>query len=277
MMEQAGASAETPAADAANALSAEPAEKEVLLAVRTEEKTADPKSAAALAAGLAKLEKGDKAGANRLLLEALDGAGRREGEILERLRRLGRDLFFDPVVYSHLTSVIVKKGDTLSAIASRGRCSVGMIRRINGLRGDLITPGQRLMLPPPGAQVAVSKEKFRLILTMGPYFVKDYPVGLGNGGSTPESRFVVEDKIPKPNWYPAEGGVVPYGDPNNPLGTRWLGLHKDGERTSYGIHGTWDDASIGRSESRGCVRMRNRDVEELFDIVPVGAKVIISP
>jgi len=262
-------------ADGTNAQRAAPAKKEILLAVRTE--AADPKSAAALAAGLARLKKGDKAGANRLLLEALDGAGESERDILETLRRLGRDLFFDPVVFSHLRRVMVKRGDTLSEIAARHGCSVGMIKRINHLRGDLINVGQRLMLPPRGARVVVSKRKFRLVLTMGPYFVKDYSVGLGKRGSTPESTFVVKDRIPRPNWYPEEGGEVPYGDPNNPLGTRWLGLGKDGRRTSYGIHGTWDNASIGKSESRGCIRMRNRDVEELFDIVPVGAKVIISP
>lgn len=254
-----------------------PAAKEILVATRGDEKPADTKSAAAMAKGLAKLKEGDKAGANRLLLEALENAGGNEGDILKALRHLGRDLFFDPVVFSHLTSVRVKRGDTLSGIGARHGCSVGMIKRINHLRGDLINVGQRLMLPPRGVRVAVSKRKFRLVLTMGQYFVKDYPVGLGKRGSTPTATFVVKDRIPQPNWYPDEGGVVPYGDPNNPLGTRWLGLGKDGRRTSYGIHGTWNNASIGKSESRGCIRMRNRDVEELFDIVPVGAKVIISP
>ena len=41
----------------------------------------------------------------------------------------------------------------------------------------------------------------------------------------------------------------------------------------YGIHGTNNPASIGRNASHGCIRMRNRDVEELFAMVSVGDEV----
>ena len=44
----------------------------------------------------------------------------------------------------------------------------------------------------------------------------------------------------------------------------------------YGIHGTWDDNSIGKSESAGCIRMHNRDVEELYTLVTVGTPVEIK-
>ena len=44
---------------------------------------------------------------------------------------------------------------------------------------------------------------------------------------------------------------------------------------SLGIHGTWDDDSIGKRESAGCVRMHNKDVEEVFALVPVGTPVQI--
>ena len=108
---------------------------------------------------------------------------------------------------------------------------------------------------------------------MGSYFVKDYPVGLGRGGRTPESQFVVEDKIPKPDWYPEEGGVVPYGDPDNPLGTRWMGINSP----SVGIHGTYTSSSIGTAASHGCIRMHLQQAEELFELVFVGTPVEIVP
>jgi len=44
----------------------------------------------------------------------------------------------------------------------------------------------------------------------------------------------------------------------------------------YGIHGTWDDSSIGKAESAGCIRMRNQDVEQLFVLVPMGTVVTIT-
>ena len=56
---------------------------------------------------------------------------------------------------------------------------------------------------------------------------------------------------------------------SNPLGTRWLGLSHKG----YGIHGTNRPDSIGKNASHGCIRMRNREVEELFKLVAVGDQV----
>jgi hypothetical protein len=53
------------------------------------------------------------------------------------------------------------------------------------------------------------------------------------------------------------------------LGTRWLGLSLKG----FGIHGTNVPSSIGRKASHGCIRMRNRDIEELFELIQVGSVV----
>ena len=74
-------------------------------------------------------------------------------------------------------------------------------------------------------------------------------------------------RIPDPTWY-TKGRIVPPGK-SNPLGPRWLGLSKKG----YGIHGTNNPASIGRSASHGCIRLRNRDIQELFEMVSVGDAV----
>ena len=60
--------------------------------------------------------------------------------------------------------------------------------------------------------------------------------------------------------------MVPAGDPNNPLGPYALAL--DLEQAIF-IHGTNDPRSIGRAESRGCIRLHNRDIKDLFDIMTV--------
>jgi hypothetical protein len=57
------------------------------------------------------------------------------------------------------------------------------------------------------------------------------------------------------------------------FGARWLGLNV--LWGTYGIHGTNDEGRIGQSVSHGCIRMHNRDVIELFDLVDVGTPVII--
>jgi lipoprotein-anchoring transpeptidase ErfK/SrfK len=84
---------------------------------------------------------------------------------------------------------------------------------------------------------------------------------------SPAGSFAVVVRITDPTWY-YKGRIVAPGKAN-PLGTRWLGLSAAG----YGIHGTNAPSSIGRNASHGCIRMRNRDVEELFEMVAVGDAV----
>lgn len=57
------------------------------------------------------------------------------------------------------------------------------------------------------------------------------------------------------------------------FGTRWMGLNVPWGL--YGIHGTNEPWLMGRDASHGCIRMRNRDVEKLYQLVPVGTPVLI--
>ena len=72
-----------------------------------------------------------------------------------------------------------------------------------------------------------------------------------------------------PHVHAVEGG------PNSPLGARALYLHQNGRDTLYRIHGTNEPEKIGQAVSSGCIRMRNMDVVELYNRVPVGARVIV--
>jgi lipoprotein-anchoring transpeptidase ErfK/SrfK len=94
---------------------------------------------------------------------------------------------------------------------------------------------------------------------------------------TPKGIWHIVVKWKNPTWYPpvqdawARGlKPVPPG-PNNPLGTRWMGLDAPG----VGIHGTDEPTSIGYSASHGCIRMQVPDAEWLFDHVDVGTTVYI--
>jgi lipoprotein-anchoring transpeptidase ErfK/SrfK len=73
--------------------------------------------------------------------------------------------------------------------------------------------------------------------------------------------------------------VIAGDDPKNPLGERWIGLtgidgHAVGKQ-SYGIHGTIEPDSIGKQASMGCIRMRNEDVEMVFDMLTEGKSVVV--
>jgi lipoprotein-anchoring transpeptidase ErfK/SrfK len=60
--------------------------------------------------------------------------------------------------------------------------------------------------------------------------------------------------------------------PNNPVGVVWIDLSKE----HYGIHGTPEPSSIGKSESHGCVRMTNWDALELARLVKPGTRVVFT-
>jgi len=70
--------------------------------------------------------------------------------------------------------------------------------------------------------------------------------------------------------------VYRYGEPGQMIGSRWIRLYRDGVATSLGIHGTVDAGSIGKAASQGCIRLLNRDVEELFDLLADGTQVLVK-
>jgi lipoprotein-anchoring transpeptidase ErfK/SrfK len=188
----------------------------------------------------------------------------------ERLGQANIALLFSPVVTDLDSAYEIKPGDTLVEIAAAHRTTVEFIQRANGLSGDLIRPGERLKVPSGRFSIVVDKSQNQLLLTENDRFVKMYPVSTGTDNSTPSGTFKIINRIRHPVWY-KQGAVVPPDSPENILGTRWLGLDQPG----YGIHGSVEPASIGQQVTAGCVRMARHDVEELFDIVPVGTEVTI--
>jgi len=118
--------------------------------------------------------------------------------------------------------------------------------------------------------IIVDKSQNKLFLKINDEIFKAYPCSTGKFSSTPTGKFKIVNKLIDPVWFKA-GAIVPPESPENILGTRWLGLDLKG----YGIHGTTQPETIGKQVTQGCIRMYNKDVEELFDIVPVGTEVII--
>jgi L,D-transpeptidase ErfK/SrfK len=120
----------------------------------------------------------------------------------------------------------------------------------------------------PARRIVISIPDRKLAVLEDDRVVKIYPTAVGATVSpSPDGSFTIVNHIADPTWY-TKGRIVPPGKAN-PLGTRWLGLSVKG----YGIHGTNVPSSIGRNASHGCIRMRNHDVEELFDLVAVGDAV----
>ena len=187
-----------------------------------------------------------------------------------RLGQVNVALLFSPTVTDMDKIQPVKAGDTLGKIAAGHGTTVEFLKRANGLKSDVIRPGQRLKVPKGKFTIVVDKSQNQLLLTEDNQFVKTYLVATGKDNSTPVGTFKIVTRLPNPVWY-KQDAVVPPDSPENILGTRWLGIDKQG----YGIHGSVDPNAMGHQVTAGCVRMTNSDVEELFDIVPVGTEVTI--
>jgi lipoprotein-anchoring transpeptidase ErfK/SrfK len=120
----------------------------------------------------------------------------------------------------------------------------------------------------PSRRLIVNIAARKIVLVEDGKVVKMYPVAVGKHSTpSPSGSFHVASHVVNPR-YSHDGKVVGPG-PSNPVGTRWMGLGYKG----YGIHGTNHPESIGHAASHGCIRMRNHDVEELFELVRVGDEV----
>ena len=128
-----------------------------------------------------------------------------------------------------------------------------------------------------GEIVVIRRGSNRLFLYRGMRFSRFFAVATGQTQyPTPLGRFSVVVKWRNPWWYPPDSPwaagqkPIPPG-PDNPLGTRWMGLSAPG----VGIHGTPSDSSIGYSVSHGCIRMHISEAEWLFNHIDIGTPVFI--
>ncbi|MBI4603256.1 MAG: L,D-transpeptidase family protein [Planctomycetes bacterium] len=171
----------------------------------------------------------------------------------------------------------VKSGDSLFTIAAEHKTTLDSIKRLNRLKSDTIQPRQRLRVLEGKVRIVVDKSEFALWATIDGRLLFDLPVGLGRDNGTPSGAFVIRVRQKDPAWWRPGEAPLPAGDPGNILGTRWLGFEETRELSGYGIHGTQDPSTVGTESSAGCIRLRNEDIELLFDFVPYGTEVAIRP
>ncbi|UCD54754.1 MAG: L,D-transpeptidase family protein [Candidatus Omnitrophota bacterium] len=192
-------------------------------------------------------------------------------EIQKDIENLNIKILFSDIMTDNDVSYKIQPGDTLAKIASKFNTTVELLKESNNLRSDLILPGKFLKVNRGKFSILVDKSKNELTLKESDSeIVKTYLVSTGENFSTPIGIFKIEEKLVSPAWYRV-GAIVEPDSPEYELGSRWMGLSVSG----YGIHGTKEASSIGKYITRGCVRMRNEDVEELYAIVPAGTEVVI--
>ncbi|NIA21463.1 MAG: L,D-transpeptidase family protein [Anaerolineaceae bacterium] len=199
--------------------------------------------------------------------------------IASRIEGICRRTILGPTVVPGETEAAeyeVQSGDYLSTIGRKFSIPYELIMRINSLPSDRIYRGQKLKVIKGPFTIRIIKSELLLEVWLRNLLVKTYPVAIGKEDRTPAGRYSVGIKQVDPAFSPppSQKGImkpVVGGEPDNPLGSRWIGFGNH-----LGIHGTNEPASIGKRVSLGCIRMRNADVERVYDfVVPQLSKVEI--
>jgi lipoprotein-anchoring transpeptidase ErfK/SrfK len=144
--------------------------------------------------------------------------------------------------------------------------------------------GREIVRFPPrfeAGHIVVSFGDRRLYFIRGPGEAISYPIAIPREQDHWEGSTTVTDKRVNPSWTPTPTMVsenprlprwVPGGHPMNPLGVRALYLGT----SAYRIHGTDAPWTIGTAVSKGCIRLYNQDVLDLYPRVPIGAPVTVT-
>jgi lipoprotein-anchoring transpeptidase ErfK/SrfK len=143
----------------------------------------------------------------------------------------------------------------------------------------------------PGTIIINAQNRFLYFVEGGGRAIR-YGVGVGRQGFGWSGVATVKNKQEWPDWYPPkemiarqaelrrqlselQSGLGMPGGPRNPLGARAMYLWQGNKDTLYRIHGTFEPWTIGQNVSSGCIRMINQDVIDLYERVPLNAKVVV--
>ena len=195
-------------------------------------------------------------------------------EAIETIQKKLEDINIE-IIYSNSQSpktvlYEIQSGDTLGKLAKKYGTTVELIKKKNNLNNNVIRLGQKIYIWSGSLNIFVDKSQNILMLKDADQIIKVYSVATGANNITPVGTFKITSKLVDPVWFKA-GAVIPPESPQNVLGSRWMGFDLAG----YGIHGTIEPDNMGQQVTAGCVRMRNEDVEQLYDLVPVGTSVTI--
>lgn len=246
-----------------------------------------PEQLALLKKAASALEKKDFYSAEKDALQALvnvveDSAFYRKAWRILTAARVG--IVYGGTKGGYVVRYTIKSGDSLSGIAGRFFSTQEFLRKRNRISGSRIFVGRKLYIVPGDWKIVVSK-KSRLLKLYRKTADKEslfavWEIGIGRMGKTPSAEFAISSRVRHPDWYLPDGRIYKYGSPENQLGEYFLKLapvtSPGRPLLGYGIHGTKDEESVGRSLSSGCVRMRNADVEVLYYLVPTGCRVEIK-
>ncbi|WAJ28995.1 L,D-transpeptidase [Antarcticirhabdus aurantiaca] len=138
----------------------------------------------------------------------------------------------------------------------------------------------------PGTVVVDTATRFLYVVEAGGTAMR-YGIGVGKSGFSWAGEARIQDKQHWPKWFPPAEMIArrpdlkPYAEGmqpglSNPLGARALYLYQNNKDTLYRLHGTPEWWSIGTAASSGCIRLMNQDIIDLYERVPMNARVVVK-
>ena len=213
-----------------------------------------------------------------------------QAEVRGLLTKLSNDTVFSKQIAANdplIEIYTVQSGDNLIKIARSYTVPSEALMLVNGITdAGRLRIGQKLKIPRGPFNLRIYLAQFRMDVYLQDTYVRSYPVGLGVDRGTPLGVWRVKERLMNPTYYPPASAtdkrVIAPGDPNNPLGERWIGLEGlEGAavgQSGFGIHGTIEPDSIGKAVSHGCIRMHNEDVALVYQLMKPGkSKVTTLP
>lgn len=209
--------------------------------------------------------------------------------VKDQLSRLAEQWLFSKSLFPDdklCGSYTVAPGEQLRTIGERHKVSFEILMQINNIRRPQeLQAGQVIKVINGPFHAKIYRSTFTMDLYLQNTFVRSFPVGLGKPSKkTPTGLWRVKSdgKLISPLWTdPDTHRVYRLGDPDYPLGSRWIELEgiegNAKNQFGFGIHGTKEPETIGTEGSRGCIRLHNGDAILLYNLlVPIHSLVRVE-
>lgn len=209
--------------------------------------------------------------ADNLDLSATDAAA-----VRQRLTEVNRDLFWSRNINPNdtITQAFKNDGKFLSQIGVEHRVPYQLLEIVNNMDARNLQSEQTIKVVRGPLHARVSKGKFLMdvyaVDPAGmPVYLCSFNVGLGQNTPLGNWQVTKASKVVNPSWKDELNGEFFAADnPENPVGEYWIAIHglddSNAEKRGFGIHGTIDPDSIGKEESRGCIRLIDDDIQRVF-------------
>ncbi|MFC1676010.1 L,D-transpeptidase family protein [Planctomycetota bacterium] len=181
-------------------------------------------------------------------------------------------------------SYLVQPGDQFVRLGKKFKVPYEALMRINNIEDPRrLRAGNTIKVVKGPFHCKIDRSSFTMDMFVQNTFVRSFPVGLGQSGKeTPTGRWIVkpDGKLISPLWTdPDTGKTYRSGDPDYPLGARWIGMEGvEGDakgRTGFAIHGTTKPEEVGTAGSRGCIRLSNEDAIFVYNLLAPGISQVI--